>query len=240
MRRSKVAFLCLKPGSLESGFFFVLNLHFEVIRVLYRKVLEVIMEMLRMVYIVDEQNPLPELEIPSGFALRTLAKEELEEYNQLRCAAGFPAWDAAEFKRESGLHLPGGHLVITEIATGRLVASATAENPEPERFHGLGLLGWVMCHPDFRGKRLGYTVCLAVMRLLASHGFRAFILATDNGRLPAVKTYLNLGWQPWLTKPGMEELWHGLADAYKCSYESFRPLPGTFVPPKKAVLHPFD
>lgn len=198
------------------------------------------MGQLRMVYVADEKRPLPELEIAPGFALRVFGKDELAEYSALRVSAGFDAWDEKQYDEFAPCLLPGGHLVITEIATGRLVASATAENPEPERFHGLGLLGWVMCHPDFRGKRLGYTVCLAVMRLLASHGFRAFILATDNGRLPAVKTYLNLGWQPWLTKPGMEELWHGLADAYKCSYESFRPLPGTFVPPKKAVLHPFD
>jgi mycothiol synthase len=202
--------------------------------------MEVFMGQLRMVYVADEKKTLPDLEIAPGFALRTFGKDELDEYSALRVSAGFDAWDAATFERETLSLLPGCHLVITEIATGRFAASASAELPVPEEFHGFGLLGWVMCHPDFRGKRLGYAVCLAVMRILYSYGYRSFILSTDDCRIPAVKTYLNLGWQPWLTEPDMEERWRNLTDVFHCSYESFRPLPGTFAPPKKVTLHPFD
>lgn len=198
------------------------------------------MGQLRMVYVADEKRPLPELEIAPGFALRVFGKDELAEYSALRVSAGFDAWDEKQYDEFAPCLLPGGHLVITEIATGRFAASASAELPVPEHFHGFGLLGWVMCHPDFRGKHLGCAVCLAVMRILYSYGYRSFILSTDDFRIPAVKTYLNLGWQPWLTEPDMEERWRNLTDVFHCSYESFRPLPGTFAPPKKAVLHPFD
>ena len=195
---------------------------------------------LRMVYVAEEKRPLPEVSLPAGFALRAMGKDEMAAYNDLRGSAGFTAWDDAAWEQETRPQISGGHLVIVETATGRLAASATAELPVPEQFHGFGLLGWVMCHPDFRGKRLGYAVCAAVMRMLYACGYRSFILATDDFRVPAVKTYLNLGWQPWLTEPDMEERWRNLAGVYKCSYESFRPLPATYQPPKKAILHPFD
>lgn len=188
---------------------------------------------LRMIYVADDNKPLPEVDLAPGFALRTFRKEELAEYNALRLTGDFLAWDEAEYNKEMAHLLPGGHLVITETATGRIAASASAELPAPPQYHGFGLLGWVMCHPDFRGKRLGYAVCMAVMRILYSHGYRTFILATSDDRVPAVKTYLNMGWQPWLEEPEMEELWRNLAGVFKCSYESFRPLPGHFQPPRK-------
>ena len=195
---------------------------------------------LRMIYVADEKRPLPEVTLPAGFALRVMGRDEMAAYNDLRVSAGFAAWDEAVWEQETRPQISGGHLVVVETATGRLAASATAELPVPEHFHGFGLLGWVMCHPDFRGQRLGYAVCAAVMRMLHAYGYRTFILATDDFRVPAVKTYLNLGWQPWLTEPEMEELWHHLADVYKCSYESFRALPADYKPPRNVTLHPFD
>ncbi len=198
------------------------------------------MGQLRMIYVANGETPLPEVKLAPGFSLRCLCKDELPAYNELRRKTDFEEWDGKTFDSETAPQLSGGHLVIVETATGRLAASATAEKPVPAHFHGLGLLGWVMCHPDFRGQRLGYAACAAVMRLLHVHGFRAFILATDDFRVPAVKTYLNLGWQPWLTEPGMAGRWRELADVYKCSYESFRPLPATFEPPRKARIAEFD
>lgn len=193
------------------------------------------MGVLRMIYVDNGNKPLPAVELAPGFAIRSLRKEELQEYNDLRVSAGFDAWSEEKYDQEMARLLPGGHLVIIETATGRLAASASAELPAPEQFRGYGLLGWVMCHPDFRGKRLGYAVCLAVMRMLHSQGYRTFILATSDDRVPAVKTYLNLGWQPWLVAPEMEELWRNLAGVFKCSYEDFRALPASYQPPRKTV-----
>ncbi|MCK4601063.1 MAG: hypothetical protein KAU28_01265, partial [Phycisphaerae bacterium] len=46
------------------------------------------------------------------------------------------------------------------------------------------------------GKRLGYWVCMAVLHRMLSEGFRRAGLGTDDGRFPAIKTYLHLGFEP--------------------------------------------
>ena len=50
-------------------------------------------------------------------------------------------------------------------------------------------------------------VCTAVMQRYASAGYRHVYLKTDDWRLPAIKTYLKLGFLPFLFAPDMEERW---------------------------------
>jgi RimJ/RimL family protein N-acetyltransferase len=58
-------------------------------------------------------------------------------------------------------------------------------------------LGWVAADPAVRGKGLGRLVCLATMRFLhARFGARDVFLLTDDERLPAIRTYLRLGFEP--------------------------------------------
>ena len=92
-------------------------------------------------------------------------------------------------------------------------------------FPHIGVLGWVMTHPDFRGHHLGYSVSVASMHRLYEKGYRMFSLLTDDFRLAAVKTYLNLGWKPWLYLPEMEGRWRALAETLKRDYDSLGALP---------------
>jgi len=70
-----------------------------------------------------------------------------------------------------------------------------------------GELGWVAGDPEHRGRRLGAVVCAAVVARLIDAGYRRVYLKTDDGRLPAIKTYLDLGFEPLPFADGMEERW---------------------------------
>jgi mycothiol synthase len=45
------------------------------------------------------------------------------------------------------------------------------------------------------------------MRLLVERGYQDIYLLTDDFRLPALKTYLGLGWEPILFSSEMEARW---------------------------------
>ena len=102
-----------------------------------------------------ETTPLPELTVAPGFSLRTIADSELELYNELRASVGFPVWNPEQLSKFRSKVLPDSMFLIVENSTGRFAASATAETTDMQDHTELGVLGWVMTHPDFQGHHLG-------------------------------------------------------------------------------------
>ena len=47
-----------------------------------------------------------------------------------------------------------------------------------------------------RGRKLGRAVCGRVLQYLKENGCTQIVLTTDDFRIPAIKTYLSLGFQP--------------------------------------------
>ena len=171
------------------------------------------------------ETALPELTVAEGFVIRPLEDSELEAYNQLRASVGFPAWEPEYLAKFRNKVLKDALFVVEEKATGRLCASAAAEKTDMPERPELGVLGWVMTHPDYNGKRLGRSVSVAVMHRLYQEGYRAYSLLTDDFRVPAVSTYIKLGWQPWLYLEDMEGRWRALADVLKRDFDSFKSVP---------------
>ena len=191
------------------------------------------MPQLKMIF--DAENtPLPELTVAEGFRLRTVADPELARYNDLRCSVNFAAWDTDRLRAFRSKVLPDSLFLIEEAATGRFAASAAAETTDMPEHPEVGVLGWVMTHPDFRGRHLGRSVSIAAMRRLYDAGYRAFSLLTDDFRMAAVKTYLDLGWRPWLYLADMEARWRALAEKFIRDFDSLGCLPEKFTfPPRQ-------
>ena len=184
-----------------------------------------------------EGTPLPESTVAEGFRLRTVADSELVPYNELRGSVKFAAWDTEKLRNFRSKVLPDGILLIEETATGRFAASATAETTDMPDHPEIGVLGWVMTHPDFRGRHLGRSVSVAAMHRLYDAGYRAFSLLTDDFRLAAVKTYLELGWKPWLYLEEMEARWRALAAKFGRSFDSLGCLPEKCIFPPRERGH---
>ena len=72
---------------------------------------------------------------------------------------------------------------------------------------GAAFLHWVAGLSGHAGKKLGYWVCLAVMYRMVWEGYRLAGLGTDDGRLAAIKTYLNLGFVPRLVSDCQRDRW---------------------------------
>lgn len=182
------------------------------------------MPQLKMIFNAIE-NKVPELTIADGYSLRTVQDSELAQYNELRKSVGFGEWDMEYLQKYRNKVLNDSIFVIVENATGKFCAAASAETTDMPDYPQLGVLGWVMTHPDHRGHHLGKSVSIAAMNKLYQQGYRAFSLLTDDFRIAAVKTYLNLKWQPWLYLEDMPGRWQALAEKFERSFESLKTLP---------------
>lgn len=168
------------------------------------------MSQLRMLFDATSGS-LPERFLPDGFRLRSIQDAEVARYSALRVSVGFTAWDMQHLLSFRNKVLPNGLLLIEEVATGLFAASAAAETTDIASLAQLGVIGWVMTHPDFQGRHLGRAVSVAAMHRLYEDGYRTFFLLTDDFRIPAMKTYLALGWKPWLYEEDMEARWRTIA-----------------------------
>jgi len=98
------------------------------------------------------------------------------------------------------------HVFFIVCPDNEAVATATAlpqtrDGGTPPRLHMVGVL------PRYRGKKLGYWASLAAMNQLAREGAKEVSLLTDDFRLAAVKTYLGLGFEPYLVHENQRERW---------------------------------
>ena len=145
--------------------------------------------------------------LPPGYLLATLAERDAGEWAALLNANGeLGAWDLARAERclnDPRPVVPEGTCLV--LHRDRAVATACTVLPTPaERRHELG---WVAVHPDHRGRRLGLEVCRAALWYARRRGWPASILNTDDWRLPAINTYLKLGFVPELTHGSHPARW---------------------------------
>jgi len=144
---------------------------------------------------------------PSGYRLRTYIDADASGYLSVMTNAGFTYVNDEFIDTWKRRVLPDGWFLIEHIATGDLVCTAMAtHNPEPLHPYA-GELGWVAGSSAHAGKGLGMAVCAAVLRRFRAAGYRRVYLKTDDWRLPAIKSYLKLGFVPFLYAPDMPERW---------------------------------
>ncbi len=160
--------------------------------------------------------------MPAGYALRTYREGDLPAYVELMRRAGFENWSEETARHSVATMHPEGLFFITD-ASGALVATALAHSAPNEWHPEGGELGWVGAAPEHRGKGLGYAVCAAATRRLLEAGHPTIYLLTDDPRLPAIRTYLKLGFVPFLCLPDMEGRWQAVAKGLGVTLESLEP-----------------
>ena len=156
-------------------------------------------------------SDLPPIELPPGDLFRPGGPKDREGLRDLLAAAtesdpGMAPWTPERIDEEILANPKVFRTwVIEEEATGTVVATASCARLTPDADEGY--LHWVAVLPDRRGRRLGFWATLAVFYSFREAGLKAAILDTDDFRIPAIKTYLNLGCLPWLISPEQESRW---------------------------------
>ena len=152
----------------------------------------------------------PQWSLPEGYILRTYRDGDDEQYIRLMRLAGFSDWNAGNLKSVLNMCLPEGIFFVVHESTGTLAATSVAtHNPIALHPYG-GELGWLAGDPDHRGRGLGMIVCAAVTKRFLDAGYTDIYLRTDDFRLPAIRTYLKLGWVPLLYASDMGKRWQAV------------------------------
>jgi mycothiol synthase len=159
------------------------------------------------------------LTVPAGYVLQVYQPGDEFEFFTLMERTGFKGWTTEIFQDWLQKILPDGFYFIRHQATGKMAATAMGcHNPTP--LHPFGAsLSCVGADPDYQGLGLGHVVSLAVTRRLVAAGYKAIYLETQDWRLPAVKTYLKIGWVPFLYQPDMPERWQAVCAQLKWPYQ---------------------
>lgn len=165
---------------------------------------------IQMIWPREKLSSPPTPMVPEGYELQVLdlTSPQLEtEYIELIENAGFGHWDHNRVQQVLRSVLPDGLFGVIDTKSRRLVATALANHCPREHHPYGGEMGWVAADPRHKGKGLGLCVSAAATARLISAGYRNVYLLTDDFRLPAIETYLRLGYKPLLFSEGVRERW---------------------------------
>ncbi len=171
--------------------------------------------------------PRPQLpEVPEGFALRALSLEkDMEKYLKLRLESGFSEWKPENLEKLCVKACPNGVRVVEHMASGRLVASASAEKTDYPAHREVGTLGWVMASEEFRGLGLGRLAVVSAMLCLRDNRYLSSALSTDDWRIPAISIYFKLGWRPCIIEEDMPARWQAVCEKLGLDYGGMKTFP---------------
>ena len=150
---------------------------------------------------------LPQVEIPEGYELRTYQEgDDVHWANVITDSFGGErtAEDARRDIMDRDVFEPKGLYFATYQGTPVGTTCAWRDTLDETE---VGIVHMVGVHSDHTGHRLGKCVTLSVLLYLRERGFKCAKLGTDDFRLPAIKTYLNLGFLPVYVDVTQPERW---------------------------------
>jgi len=135
---------------------------------------------------------------PTGYAIRTFQRDDETAWvNIIKAAFGKKLTDSPERILNNILTKPDFDpksfflAIHNNEPVGAIIAlTITTDSTE------LGYINLVAVIPSHQGKQLGKTLTLEALHYFKKQGLQTVILDTDDFRLKAIKTYLNLGFKP--------------------------------------------
>ena len=151
---------------------------------------------------------LPTIQIPDGYEIRTYEEgDDVHWANVISTSFGrtFTTDDFHQDISRKPLFNPDGLYFVTY--QGIPVGTTYARTLVPGESE-MGSVHMVAVTPDHTGKRLGRSVTLCALHFFRKRNFKCAILGTDDFRLPAIKTYLNLDFVPVFIDNDHPERWN--------------------------------
>lgn len=93
---------------------------------------------------------------------------------------------------------------------GAPIATITTVFDHEEK--GRGLIHMVACKEGYRGLNIGNLLASVAEYHLKKAGMKTAHLSTDDWRLPAIKTYLNIGFKPYAPDDEFKERWEKIME----------------------------
>ena len=105
-------------------------------------------------------------------------------------------------------------IFLAETEEG-VVGTATGYTHPADKFHpgdAGGTLHMVSVLPQAKGRKIGFAVCAAAVNALLEKGCAYVDLTTDDFRLPAIVTYLRMGFRPVIDTEETRRRWERVCE----------------------------
>ena len=168
------------------------------------------MEQLKM-YWNNDGTPGVKPVFPEGFTLLTMPElaDGVEQWLDIMQYGLSDKKEDASFYKTCMLDMPWyeEEKCFFIMHGGKAIASFTVIcDPEAKD----GLIHMVGCLPESRGKGVGNMMVAVADYVLKSEGMQTARLKTDDWRVPAIKTYLKIGFQPDLSTEDYVQRWDAI------------------------------
>lgn len=149
--------------------------------------------------------PVPSIPVPEGFTIRSMRPGEEAAWANC-CIGEFGIQEVSpEMFRARGMDRISPERIFFICKDDVPVATATARDLDGEPY-----LHYIAVHPDWRGRKLSKPLIARVLQTHAENGLQGCWLTTDDFRVPAVSTYLSLGYRPLLWTDDARARWEKL------------------------------
>jgi mycothiol synthase len=138
---------------------------------------------------------IPRTSMPEGYASRTADPDGDESALAEVLSAAFREPWTVQMVRERLTRAMDVKAVCVVTWRGAVVATASSRWV-PDRFPGEGYVHWVGTHPEHTRKGLASYMLARLFQDFTERGYQSAVLETDDFRLPAVRTYLKMGFTP--------------------------------------------
>ena len=156
---------------------------------------------------------LPEIQIPDGYGVRTYVPGDEAHWARIindSFGGNMSVADAVQSLMSQKQFVAEGLFFAAFQGTPVGTACAWCTPPDEVEVCDIHMVGVVR---DHQGHGLGKLVSLYVLHFLAKRGVRGAQLNTDDDRLPAIKTYLNLGFKPSYRDASQPKRWQAVYDS---------------------------
>lgn len=147
---------------------------------------------------------LPPMALPAGHGVRCFRPGDEEAWETIIGESFEREYCFAQQMQADPSFLPERVLFVN--CGAKPVATASAWKV-PRYGPDTGVVHMVGARTQSMGKRLGYWVTLATLYRFVEEELTDAVLQTDDFRLPAIKTYLNLGFEPLLVHENQPDRW---------------------------------
>lgn len=157
----------------------------------------------------DNLKNLPDITLPEGYTLRTSVSDDAANWVHIMDESFGGEHTIEGFCSEMVEHpaYRPDRLFFICGPDGMPCATAGAYRDRGGFDDSVGYVHYVGVSTEHLGRKLGYWVSLAVLHKFREEGCTSSFLHTDDFRLPAIKTYLNLGFKPILMHENHRERW---------------------------------
>ncbi len=165
---------------------------------------------------------LPEVVMPDGYTLRHFREGDGPAWTTILCESFESTPDKFSFDRIMRADIAFMPRRIWFVTHNDIPIATASAYTNPSFMADAGFVHYVGIQSEHKGRKLGYQVSLAALHQMVAEGWTRAWLSTDDFRLPAIRIYLDLGFEPLLVHENQRQRWQDVFKALGSAVDANR------------------